>query len=100
MHESLSLPFSGATPLSRHRSAQAALAASEHRATKTLTYLQLLAEAGEHGLSDHETVGATGWPLSSVTSIRNGCVRAGLVVLGARVGISPYGLKVTTWRRR
>lgn len=98
--ETLSLPFSGSTPISRHRSAQAAQAASSTRVTKTLRYLDLLAEAGENGLSDHETVALTGWPLSSVCSIRNGAAKAGLVVAGHRVGVSPYSQKVTCWIRR
>ena len=98
--ENLSLPFSGSYPISRHRSAQAAMAASERRVTKTLQYLELLSTAGEDGLSDHETVGLTGWPLSSVCSIRNGAAKAGLVVPGERVGLSPYRQKVTCWRRR
>lgn len=98
--ESLSLPFSGAFPISRQRSAQAAQVASDTRVTKTMAYLQLLADAGDHGLSDHETAGLTGWRLSTVCSVRNGVVRAGLVGPGDRVGISPYGLKLTTWKRR
>ncbi len=100
MTEPLSLPFSGATPISRHRSAEAAQAASSTRVTKTRRYLEWLEQAGEAGLSDHETVRLTGWPLSSVCSIRNGAVRAGLVVPASRVGVSPYGLQVTCWRRR
>ena len=100
MAEALSLPFAGATPISRHRSAQAAQAASRTRVTKTLRYLDLLLEAGEDGLSDHETVRLTGWPLSSVNSIRNGATCAALVVPSSRAGVSPYGLKVTCWRRR
>ena len=99
MPGTLALPFSGSTPISRHRSAQAAQAASATRVTKTLQYLDLLAAAGSPGLSDHEAVAATGWPLSTVCSVRNGGVRAGLVVAGARVAMSPYGLKVTTWVR-
>ena len=100
MAEALSLPFSGVTPISRHRSVQAAQAASTGRVTKTLQYLELLERAGENGVSDHETVRLTGWPLSSVNSIRNGAVRAGLVVPAARVAVSQYGLKVTCWTRR
>ena len=96
--EQSSLPFSGSTPISRHRSAQAAQAASSTRVTKSLRYLELLAAAGENGLSDHETHAATGWPLSSVNSIRNGC--GPMVVPAERVGLSPYGIKVTCWRRR
>ena len=98
MSESLSLPFSGTNPISRHRSAEAARQASATRATKTLRYLALLAEAGALGLSDHEAAAMTGWQLSSVNSIRNG---AGLLVIpGTRVAVSPYGKKTTTWVRR
>lgn len=100
MPDALFLPFSGVTPISRHRSVQAAQAASSGRVTKTLRYLELLAHAGQDGLSDHETVRLTGWPLSSVNSIRNGATCAALVVPSSRVGISPYGLKLTCWRRR
>lgn len=92
-----SLPFSGTTRISRHHSAEAGRAAAEGRGAKTLQYLALLAQAGETGLSDHETQAMTGWPMSSVTSIRNGCGQ--LVVPGARVGLSPYGREVTTWIR-
>lgn len=97
MH-TLSLPFSGRTPISRHRSAEAAQQASATRATKTLRYLQLLKEAGEDGLSDHEAAKATGWALSSINSIRNGC--GILAVPGERVAVSPWGRKTTTWKRR
>ena len=98
--ETLSLPFSGATPMSRHRSWQAAQEAAKTRVGKSLRYLELLAEAGPRGLSDHETAAATGWPLSSVCSIRNGVIKAGLVEAGDRVSVSPWGREVTTWRRR
>lgn len=96
--ENLSLPFSGSTPISRHRSAQAAQAAAQTRVTKSLRYLDILQEAGERGLSDHEVAHMTGWPLSSVNSIRNGA--GPLVVPTARVGVSPWGREVTCWRRR
>lgn len=96
--ESLSLPFSGISPIARHHSYEAAKDASETRVTKSLRYLELLKEAGEKGLSDHETAKATGWPLSSVTSIRSG-VRC-MVTTADRVDISPYGKKTTCWKRR
>jgi len=98
--EPLGLPFSGLTPIARHHSAMAARAARESRMTKSLQYLQLLTEAGPGGLTDHETATAAGWPLSSVCSIRNGVVKAGLVVPAERHGVSPYGKSVTRWRRR
>lgn len=98
MHsDTLSLPFSGRTQMSRHRSAQAAQAAAQTRVTKSLRYLRMLSEASERGLSDHETAALNGWPLSSVNSIRNGC--GGLVVPGTREALSPFGKKVTTWVR-
>lgn len=98
MQHQPSLPWSGATAISRHRSAEAAQVAARTRATKTAAYLRLLEQAGSHGLSDHEAARMTGWPLSSLCSIRNGCCRAGLVQPGSRVAISPYGVKVTVWR--
>lgn len=97
MAESLSLPFSGSTPISRHRSAQAAEAASHTRGLRTLQYLALLNRVGADGVSDHEAQRMLGFPLSSINSIRNGCGR--LVEPSARVGESPYGRKVTCWRR-
>jgi hypothetical protein len=94
------LPWSGRTAISKHRSAQAAQAAAQTRVFKSLRYLDLLTEAGARGLSDHETHAATGWPISSVCSIRGGLMEAGLVVPGERVGVSPYGRAVTTWVKR
>lgn len=95
---SMPLPFSGISPIARHHSYEAAKAAAETRVTKSLRYLDLLNKAGERGLSDHETAKMTGWPMSSVTSIRNGC--GPLVEPGARVDVSPYGRSVTCWKRR
>ena len=48
-------------------------------------------------MADHETVAATGWPLQSVCSIRNG-VRQ-LLWPSSREAVSPYGRAVTAWRR-
>lgn len=95
----MSLPFSGSSPISRHRSAQAAEAASKRRGAKMIVYLKLLAEAGERGLSDHEAAAVTGWALSSICSIRNHAWLAGFLQPGTRVAISPYDRKVTTWVR-
>lgn len=94
----LSLPFSGATPISRHRSAQAAQEAARTRVTKSLRYLEMLQQAGAYGLSDHEAAQMAGWALSSVNSIRNGC--GGLIEPAERVGISPWNKRVTCWRKR
>ena len=94
----LPLPFAGATPISRHYSALAAQAAMPTRATKTLQYLELLDTVGAFGISDHGTAKAMGWPLSSVCSIRNGL--GPLVVQADGHDLSPWGRKVTRWRRR
>jgi hypothetical protein len=92
-----SLPFSGRTQISRHHSAMAAQDATTTRGAKTLVYMTLLKIAGEDGITDHEAARMTGWPLSSINSIRNG---AGDLVEPAEVhGLSPYGKKVTKWRR-
>jgi DNA-binding IclR family transcriptional regulator len=93
-----SLPFSGSTPISRHHSAKAAEAARETRLTKTTSLLCLLRTA-PRGLTDHDIVRLTGWPMSTVCSVRNGLLRANLIE--ARTdehGLSPYGRTVTLWR--
>lgn len=98
MAETLSLPFSGRTPISRHHSAQAAHQAAEKRGRKTLEYLELLAKVGEAGVTDHDAARMLGVPLSSINSIRNGCGE--LVAPSDREGLSPYKRKVTCWKRR
>lgn len=96
--ESLNLPFSGSTPISRHHSALAAHSAATTRGVKTLRYLQLLAEIGPYGVTDHDAARMMGVPLSSVCSIRNGCGR--LVEARTDVsGVSQFGKKATLWRR-
>ncbi len=98
MAETLSLPFSGSTPISRHHSAQAAQHAAEKRGRRTLEYLALLSEVGEAGVTDHDAARMLGLPLSSINSIRNGCGE--LVEPANREGLSPYGRTVTCWKRR
>lgn len=97
MAETLSLPFSGSTPISRHRSAQAAEAASHTRGRRTLEYLALLDRVGENGVTDHDAARMLGLPLSSINSIRNGCGE--LIAPSDLEGLSPYGRKVTRWKR-
>ena len=98
MAEQLALPVAAsAHPIARHHSALAAQDAAAGRAGKTLQYLQLLDRVGDVGISDHETTRAMGWPLSSVCSIRNGL--GDLVVPAAGHDLSPFGKKVTRWRR-
>lgn len=98
MAETLSLPFSGSTPISRHHSAQAAQQAAEKRGRRTLEYLELLARVGDAGLTDHDAARMLGVPLSSVNSIRNGCGQ--LIEPAKESGVSPYGRTVTKWKRR
>lgn len=94
-----SLPFASHAPhlISAHHSAMAAEQAVSARARKSAAYLELVEHAGVAGLTDHETVAATGWPMSSVCSIRNG-VRE-LLWPADREAISPYGRSVTCWRK-
>lgn len=95
---SLSLPFSGSTPISRHHSALAAEHAAEKRGQKTLEYLALLDRIGSAGVTDHDAARMLGCPLSSINSIRNGCGE--FVTPAETPGRSPYGRVVTRWRRR
>lgn len=83
--------------IATHHSAQAAQAATPGRATKSAQYLELLAKAGDAGLTDWEVVQAMAIPLSSVCSIRNG-VRV-FVWPAERVALSPFNRNVTAWRR-
>ena len=96
--ETIPLPFSGATPISRHHSAQAAEAAAPSRGRRTLEYLALLDQVGIAGVTDHDAARMLALPLSSINSIRNGCSEH--VVPAMRSGVSPYGRTVTCWRRR
>jgi hypothetical protein len=96
MAEALSLPFSGTSPISRHRSSQAAQHAAQKRGRRTREYLALLKEIGARGVSDHDAARMLGLPLSSINSIRNGC--GDLVVATDRKCMSPFGRPVTAWR--
>jgi len=96
-----SLPFSGATPISRQHSALASLAIAPRRGLKTTQLLDIFDRAGEMGLDDHQIARLTGWPMSTVTSTRNGLVRAQLVEARSDVrAVSPYRHFTTIWRRR
>lgn len=65
------LPFSGNTPASRHSSWTGAKRAEETATAKKAEYLDLLQRQGP--MTDNEVHDLTGWPLSSVNSIRNLC---------------------------
>jgi hypothetical protein len=91
------LPFSGRSPLARHHSYQAAVAAGQTRGRKRRQYLDWLAAVRQ--ATDHGAAEALGWPLSTVCSVRNACVDHGQVeAWGSAQG--RYGKRVTIWRRR
>lgn len=82
------LPFAAGS----HTSYLAATGEAVDRKTKGLRYLRYL--AGRQA-TDHEAAHALGYGLSSINSIRNGLVLAGLV---ERCGISAFSTyKRTTW---
>ncbi len=64
------IPWTGAEPASQHASWTGAKAAEPTRAAKTKRYVELLKRHGS--LTDQQVATITGWPLSSVNSIRNG----------------------------
>jgi hypothetical protein len=99
-----SLPYSGRTALSRECSKAAAKQAAVTRATKTAAYLAWLAAHGP--ASDHDAQRRFGWPMSSITSIRNG-INDRAIAEGQAAPIrardkvpGPYGTPVTRWEVR
>lgn len=88
------LPFSGATPMSRHCSYEAARQAADDRGDKSARYLRWLLRVG--CASDHTAAEYFCWPLSSICSIRNGLFERGYIgVFGSQTG--RYGKRVTLW---
>jgi hypothetical protein len=84
-----SLPFARRS----HTSYLAAKGEASTRAEKSSRYLRYL--ASRENATDHEAADALGFGLSSINSIRNGLVIAGLV---ERLGISILSTyKRTTW---
>jgi hypothetical protein len=79
------LPFASGS----HESFQAARRASLTRAAKSRAYLRLLFRRGP--LTDPEVSAETHWPRSSVCSIRNGVMAAGLVEKTGLTRASEYG---------
>lgn len=91
------LPFGGRTPRSRQTSYSGARVAGRGRGVKVRWYLKLLA-CGPH--TDREAAGALDQivaGVSSICSIRNGLMDAGLVESGGHV-LAPTGAKNTRWR--
>lgn len=86
------LPFASGS----HESHQAAVSAEATRGRKTRQYLRLLAQRGP--MTDHEVRVSTGWPLSSVNSIRNGAMHCGLVEKGGYAKQGPYERSCRVWQ--
>lgn len=82
----------------RETSALAAVAAAPAKARKAAELLRLVEAAGVHGISDPEMARATGWPRSTVCSIRNS-VR-GFLTSADRRAVSEYGIACVCWRRK
>jgi len=85
------LPFASGS----HESHQAAVHQLASRETKTRAYLRFLAKQGPS--TDHEAASALRLPLSSITSIRNGAMRCGLVEKGETTRLGPYGHECRVW---
>ena len=97
LEDQTSLPVAhSAHAIATHHSYEAAVKAMKTRPAKSLRLLELVNKSGTNGLTDHELAKATGWPLSSVCSIRNG-VRV-LLWPADREALSPYSRNVTAWR--
>jgi DNA-binding MarR family transcriptional regulator len=90
-HTQLGIPFARGS----HASYKAAVSVSLTRKTKTVRYLRHLSIHGPQ--TDHEAAAALALPLSSVCSIRNNVVDAGLVERGTVERDSPYGRACSTW---
>lgn len=78
-----------------HESYQAAVHAEAGRGEKTRAYLRVLYLRG--GLTDHEASSALGCPLSSINSIRNGCMTLRLVAKSEQTRDSSYGQPCRVW---
>lgn len=91
------MPFTDGLPFAAgsHESWKAARHARCTRGEKTRAYLKFLRLAG--ALTDDEVSRQTGWPRSSVCSIRNGAMACGLVERGFTSRPSQYGLPCRTW---
>jgi len=93
--EPLSLPFSGATVLSRHCSAQGAISAKERCGRQALALLALYRARGP--LSDAQAAEAMGIERTSVNARRNSLVKLGLVVAVDAVKNPQTGINNTRW---
>lgn len=92
--DSLSLPFSGNTPISRHCSFEGAQKALPKAGSQAMVVLVAIKDHGP--LTDHELVMFTGFPLNVVNARRHELLRKGLIhAAGSIKGSS--GVRNTTW---
>lgn len=88
------LPWSGRTELSRSCSSAGAVMAERRRGPRTRAYLAWLHAFGP--ATDHQAAEGLAYGLSSICSIRNALVTAGLVEARDRV-LGPHGTPNTRW---
>jgi hypothetical protein len=93
--EPLSLQFSGATVLSRHCSAQGAIAAAERCGRQALTLLALYRARGP--LTDAQAAEAMGIERTSINARRNALRKLGLVQAVDAVKNTQTGISNTRW---
>lgn len=84
-HTDTGLPFASGS----HESYMGAVNAQKGRGQKTVQYLHLLSRRGP--TTDHEAAQILKLQISSICSIRNGAIHAGLVEKGSTTKRSPYG---------
>jgi hypothetical protein len=74
------LPFSGRSSVARSCSIRAAREAAVYRAEKTSKVLDVVRQSRGLGLTRHDCAALTGYPISSLCSILDALMHAGLVV--------------------
>lgn len=94
VHESLSLPFTGSTPMSRHCSLSGAKAATVRAGSQCSRMLVRYLERGPQ--SDGDQALALGLPEGRISARRSMLITKGLVVY-VDIVQGPYGAKVTRW---
>ena len=93
------LPFGGRSSTARSCSMRAAEDAARTRGQKSERVLRLLAEAGTRGLTRHDLEAVTGYRTSSLCSIVDALVSAGLVCeQGSRIS-GPFRRECTVYVR-
>ena len=94
------LPFSGATPQSRHASRMGAENAAPRALSQTIKYLQALKDRPQYGLTDAEAATVLGVERSSINARRAPLVKAGLVYASSDTRPGPTGVANTVWKAR